>query len=83
MKIEVHSDEPVQEIASWLSENISPGYAYVPAGTGRMFKGLQYQAFDKKWTLTHYFDYKERFAQYVSVEGLEPEQESMLCLLFS
>lgn len=82
MKIEVQSDASVERIAEWLSDNVSPGYAYVPSGTSTMLKGLQYKAYDAQWLVNHYFDYRDRMLQYVSVEGLKPEQESMLCLLF-
>ena len=82
MKIGVVSDTSVKTIAEWLNDNISPGYAFVPSGTDAKLAGLQYRAFDEKWAVEHYVDYRDKLFQYVDVKGLQPEEESMLCLVF-
>jgi len=80
MKLPVENEEYAHLIAEWLSDNISPGYAFVPAGTSVQLIGKQYKAYDDKWTLSHYFFLPK---EYVDVSGLDPEEELMLRLRFN
>lgn len=80
MKLPAENEEYAHLIAEWLSDNISPGYAYVPAGTATKLVGKQYKAYDDKWIVSHYFLSP---GNYVDVSGLDSEEELMLRLRFN
>ena len=75
MKIPMRDEFVAANIASWLSENISPGYAFRPMWNQYGDK-LHYKAYDETWAVV-------LNDKLVEVIGLQPEQESMVGLIFT
>lgn len=75
MKISLRDDYIAANIASWLSENVSPGYAFRPMWN-QSGNALHYKAYDDTWRV--------RLEEHsIEIEGLQPEQESIVGLIFT